>query len=201
MGGSHASIKRQTKQNLATLGVSLVVLGPPWRPLSLWVCDMPIQDWDEVRKSKKLVYIRIFLWGRVKYWHQKADKVEYSSFRGISGCCEADMGTLVAMGKQYAPPRLRWGRREQRTALHKDIFKGGSHTSIKRRTMQNAATLGLSLAILGPLWGPPEAKGEQYAHPRLRWGRKEEKLLYIRIFLWKSCILAPKVWKSKTQQP
>ena len=31
---------------------------------------------------------------------------------------------------------------------------GGAHTSIMRRTEQNAGTLGVSLVVLGPLWGP-----------------------------------------------
>ena len=44
MGGSHASTERRTKQNAATLKVSLVVLGPPWGPLWLWVCYMPVLD-------------------------------------------------------------------------------------------------------------------------------------------------------------
>ena len=44
MGGSYTSIVRQTKQNTATLGVSLVVLGPLWEPLRPCVCKMPILD-------------------------------------------------------------------------------------------------------------------------------------------------------------
>ena len=44
VGGSHASIVRQTKQNAATLGVSMVVLGLPWGLLWLWVCDMHFID-------------------------------------------------------------------------------------------------------------------------------------------------------------
>ena len=52
MGGSHASIVRQTKQNAATLGVSMVVLGQPWGPLWPWVCNMPILDLDEVGVNK-----------------------------------------------------------------------------------------------------------------------------------------------------
>ena len=42
VGKSHTSIVRRTKQNAATLGVSLVVLGLPWGPLRLWVSDMSI---------------------------------------------------------------------------------------------------------------------------------------------------------------
>ena len=60
MGGLHTSIKRRIKQNAATLGVSVVVLGPLWGPLWPWVCKMPILDCDEVGKSKKLLHIRIF---------------------------------------------------------------------------------------------------------------------------------------------
>ena len=51
---------RRTKQNAGTLGVSLVVLGPPWGPLWPWVCDMPILDLDEVGETKKPLYRRIF---------------------------------------------------------------------------------------------------------------------------------------------
>ena len=51
---------RRTKQNAGTLGISLVVLGPPWGPLWPWVCDMPILDLDEVDETKKPLYIRIF---------------------------------------------------------------------------------------------------------------------------------------------
>ena len=58
----HKSIKRRTKQNAATLGVSLVVLGLLWGSLWLWVCNMPILDLDEVGKNKKPFYMRIFLW-------------------------------------------------------------------------------------------------------------------------------------------
>ena len=54
MGGSHTSIVRQTKQNAATLGVSLIVLRPP--------CDMPNPDLDEVAENKKPFHMRIFLW-------------------------------------------------------------------------------------------------------------------------------------------
>ena len=64
MGGSNASIVRQTKQISATLGVSLVVLGPPWGPLWPWACNMPILDLDEVVENKKPFYIRIFPWER-----------------------------------------------------------------------------------------------------------------------------------------
>ena len=61
MGGSYTSIVRQTKQNAATLGVSLVVLGPLLGSLWPRVCDIPILDLDEVGESKKRLYLRIFL--------------------------------------------------------------------------------------------------------------------------------------------
>ena len=51
---------RRTKQNAGTLGISLVVLGPPWGPLWPWVCDMPILDLDEAGETKKPLYVRIF---------------------------------------------------------------------------------------------------------------------------------------------
>ena len=51
---------RRTKQHAGTLGVSLVVLGPPLGPLWPWVCDTPILDLDEVDETKKPLYIRIF---------------------------------------------------------------------------------------------------------------------------------------------
>ena len=58
----------------------------------------------------------------------------------------------MAVDVQYAPPRQRRGRIEQKTVLHKDIFMGGSNVSIKRRTKQNTATLGVYLVVLGLLW-------------------------------------------------
>ena len=48
-------IVRRTNQNTPTLGVSLVVLGPPWGPLWPWVCDVPILNLDEVGKNNKFV--------------------------------------------------------------------------------------------------------------------------------------------------
>ena len=62
IGGLYKGTKRLTKQYAATLGKSLVILGPPWEPQWPWVCDIPILDRDEVEKSKKPFYIRIFLW-------------------------------------------------------------------------------------------------------------------------------------------
>ena len=63
------------------------------------------------------------------------------------------MGAAMAVGMQYAHPRLIRGSKEQITALHKDIFMEGSNTSIKRQTKQNAAILGVYLVVLGQLWG------------------------------------------------
>ena len=61
MEGSHTRITRQTEQNAETFGVSLVVLKQLRGPLWPWVCNMPIQDWDEVGKSKKTLYVNILL--------------------------------------------------------------------------------------------------------------------------------------------
>ena len=61
MGRLHASTKRLTKQNAATLGVSLVILGLLLGPLWPRMCDMPIQDSNEVGEIKKPLYIWIFL--------------------------------------------------------------------------------------------------------------------------------------------
>ena len=61
MGGLHTCFKRQTKQYVVTLGVSVVVLGPPMCPLWPLVCDKPTLDRDEVRKIKKTLNILIFL--------------------------------------------------------------------------------------------------------------------------------------------
>ena len=56
----YTGTKRLTKQNAATIGVSLTVLGPLWGPLWLGVCNMPILDFNEVGKSKIPFYIWIF---------------------------------------------------------------------------------------------------------------------------------------------
>ena len=61
MGGLHISTNRLTKQNAAIIGVSLVILGLLLGPLWPGVCDMPIQNSDEVGESKKTLYTRIFL--------------------------------------------------------------------------------------------------------------------------------------------
>ena len=60
----------------------------------------------------------------------------------------------MAVGVPYALPRLRRGGKEKINALYKDIFMGGSNASIVRWTKQIAATLGVSLVVLGPLFGP-----------------------------------------------
>ena len=61
MGGLHTSNNRLTKENAATLRVSLVVFGLLLGPLWPRECDIPIQNSDEVGERKKLLYIRIFL--------------------------------------------------------------------------------------------------------------------------------------------
>ena len=60
----------------------------------------------------------------------------------------------MAVGVRHGPCRLRGGREEQKTALYKDVYMEGLHTSIKRQTEQNVATLGVSLVVLGPSWRP-----------------------------------------------
>ena len=129
------------------------------------------------------------------------DKAKCSNLRGISGCFGATVGASKAMWVQYAHPRPRWGRKEQKTALHKDIFMGGSNVSTKRLTKQNAATLGASLVIWGPHWELlwPWACNTPIVH----WDEveKSKKLLYIRIFLRESCKQAPEGRQSKMQRP
>ena len=44
-------------QDSATLGVSLVILGPPWGPLWPWEFNVPILDLDEEGKKKTLLYM------------------------------------------------------------------------------------------------------------------------------------------------
>ena len=63
------------------------------------------------------------------------------------------LGDPMAMGVQYALSVLRRCGKEQKNALHKDIYMGGSHASIVRWTKQIAATLGVSLVVLGPPLG------------------------------------------------
>ena len=60
----------------------------------------------------------------------------------------------MAMGVRYALPMLRKCGKEQKNALHEDILIGGSHAGIVRWTKQIAATLGVSLVVLGPPLGP-----------------------------------------------
>ena len=60
----------------------------------------------------------------------------------------------MAVGVQHGPCRLRGGREEQKTALYKDVYMEGLHTSTKRQTGKNLATLGVSLVVLGPFGGP-----------------------------------------------
>ena len=61
VGGSHTSIVRWTKQNAATFGVSVVVLGLLLGSLWPWVCNMPFLDLNEVGKNHKPFYMRLFL--------------------------------------------------------------------------------------------------------------------------------------------
>ena len=80
------------------------------------------------REEQKNVYF----YRRFAYWHQKKDKTKRSNPGGIS----AAMGAPMAVGVRYAHRRLRGGRKEQKTALHKYISMRGLHTSIKRRKKQ-----------------------------------------------------------------
>ena len=59
MEGSHTRIVRETEQNRATLGVSVVVLEPLLGP---WVCNMPILDLDDVGVKRKPFCMGIFIW-------------------------------------------------------------------------------------------------------------------------------------------
>ena len=72
---------------------------------------------------------------------------------GISGFFGATVGALMAVGVRHGPSRQRRQGRAK-IALYKDIYMGGLHTSIKRQTEQNVATLGVSLVVLGPSWRP-----------------------------------------------
>ena len=100
-GRSHTSIVRRTKQNAATLGLSLVNLGLHWGPLWRWACNMPILDLEEVgRKQKNNLY------RGVTYQHCTADKAKRSYIRGISGWFGAAVGAPMAISVQYAHPRL-----------------------------------------------------------------------------------------------
>ena len=58
MRGTHTSMTRRTKQNAATLGVSLVVLGPRWGPPWSPMRDMLILDLGEVGQTKKNILHR-----------------------------------------------------------------------------------------------------------------------------------------------
>ena len=85
--------------------------------------------------------------------------------------------------------RVNWSKIKQK----RQDFYSSFNIAIKRRTKQNAATEGVSLGIL-------EVVSMRCAHSRLRWGRKEQKPLYVKISLWKGRILASKGRQSKTQQ-
>ena len=73
---------------------------------------------------------------------------------GISGCFGATVGAPMAVGERHGQSRLRCCTKEQKTALYNDIYMGGLHTSKKKQTEQNIATLGVSLVVLGPPWRP-----------------------------------------------
>ena len=83
--------------------------------------------------------------------------------------------------------RVNWSKIKQK----RQDFYSSFNIAIKRRTKQNAATEGVSLGIL-------EAVSMRCAHSRLRWGWKEKKPLYVKISLWKGCILASIGRQSKT---
>ena len=59
MEGSHTRIVRETEQNAATLGVSVVVLEPLLGP---WVCNMPNLDLDDVGAKRKPFCMGAFIW-------------------------------------------------------------------------------------------------------------------------------------------
>ena len=66
---------------------------------------MPILDLDEVGRKQKNNLYRDF-YGGVTYQHCTADKAKHSYARGISGWFGAAMGAPMAIGVQYAHPRL-----------------------------------------------------------------------------------------------
>ena len=108
------------------------------------------------REEQKTALQKGILIGGLHSSTKKADKAKCSNLRGIPSHSGASMGAPMAMGVQYGHPCLIWCRKEQKTTLNSVIFMGGSHTSITRRTEQNAETLGVSLVVLkqlrGPLW-------------------------------------------------
>ena len=119
---------------------------------------------------------------------------------GVSLVVLGPMGATRAVDVHYGQSRLRWGRKERITALYKDIFTARLHTSIKRQTKQNVATLGVSLVVLRPPWKP--LWPWMWDMPTLDWDEvgKSKKLLNIRISFWEVCILASKERHGKTHQ-
>ena len=67
---------------------------------------MPIQNLDEVGESKKLLYIRIFLQEGRKQT-SRGGQAKCSDLKNISACFGAAIGAPMAVGLQYAHPRLK----------------------------------------------------------------------------------------------
>ena len=67
---------------------------------------------------------------------------------------------------------------------------GGSHTSIARRTEQNAAILKVSLVVLGPQWGPLWPWACNMPILDLDEVVENKRPFYMRILFWESYILA-----------
>ena len=65
---------------------------------------------------------------------------------------------------------------------------GGSHTSIMRRTEQNAGTLG-PLVVFGPPWGPLWLWAYDMPILDLNEAGENKKPFYMRISLWEGHIL------------
>ena len=76
-----------------------------------------------------------------------------------------------------------------------------SYTSIIRQTKRNAATLGVCMVVLGPLWGPQWPWVCNMPVLDIDEVGKNKKPFYLRIFLWEGHILALLGKQSKMQQP
>ena len=81
--------------------------------------------------------------------------------------------------------------------MRKDIFMEGSHTRIVEETEQNAATLGVSLAVLEPLLGPWVCNMPILDLDDVGVNRKP---VCMGIFIWEGHILALRGGQSKMQQ-
>ena len=57
--------------------------------------------------------------------------------------------------------------RKQKNVLRKDVFVGGSHTSILRQTGKRSNPRGIS-GHFGAAMGAPMAVSMQYTHPKCR---------------------------------